>query len=226
MAVNKGFTLIETLVSIVILSMVMFIGTFALKQFDRLLDKEGRPFDTTAKQYIQLFNLVSAVERMSDYFFGSPSSPQLFFKGTESHLEFVSQFDIFQTDALSFFRIEVDRTNGQNTLYMRFLPMDDWLLREDNAPDKNTLRSIKILTGFEKVTFSYLIIDDQSNLLNTGDIANFTEALQWQKNYLGESGYLPLKISIDIDWGDGTRWPMLIDIKSINYAKKAFLRNE
>ncbi len=63
---HNGFTLIELMVTMVIMAIIMALATMALSQFNGYVDKSGRGFDDRINLYLSIERLRETIAQMSD----------------------------------------------------------------------------------------------------------------------------------------------------------------
>lgn len=221
---QRGFTLLELLLAMILLSAIMSLGTMALNQFLNLAEKSGKSFDSKVAQNIALFNLVSVIEQADDYFYTQQGRQTLFFKGNSQHLSFVSNYALGNDGSPVFVSLWQEQAIEGNTLWLSYIPMSsNILLREQDVPELDGMRSLKILHGFKSLRFSYLGVNDIAPLILQGDATNYKQDLLWVAEYDAPVNILPLKIRLLVEWDDGTEWSLIIPPMAMNFAKRDYL---
>lgn len=105
---QKGFTLIEMLVTMVLLSSIVLIGSSAFSLFAKRWDGQLGKFDQTAQKVRDLMLVHEVLDTMIPYIVsGSDNRPGIFFEGNRNGFVGVSTKSIFDKQYQSVIRLSV-----------------------------------------------------------------------------------------------------------------------
>lgn len=224
-----GLTLIELLVTLILMSLVLGVATVSLSQFSRYSDKSGRSFSVQVSELLEMERLNESLEKSLDYYIrANQTTNSLYFVGEEQEIKFVSTTSWLQGEktSINFLTIEQD-PNDDNllsmVLYQQMLS-DSVFYEEGQLPDKESMQAFVILTGIRDISFDYLGIKDVRQLFLNNEGNNYQRNLRWDSRYSAlQTGYLPDKIRINIQWPDGRQWPCIIRVRAMNQAKRSLM---
>ncbi len=226
---EKGFTLLELLASIALMGLVMALATFSLSQFGQYSDRSGLVFESRINRYLSLGRLGDLLQSTLDYYVvDNLDHTQLFFRGGLEKVEFVSQtsWQVDNQASINILAVEESVTDPNLfslVLYHRPL-VGKVFFALSELPEKESLPSNLILDGAERITFEYLGIEDIRDIYPNGISENFLQELDWRNRYNSlNTGYIPIKFRMNVEWPDGSSWPCIISIKAQNYAKRGFM---
>lgn len=223
----SGFTLVELLSAMVLMSLIMSLAAMSLSQFSQYGEKSGLGFNDRINRYLNLERLNDVVGRALDYYVkDNLEHTRLFFRGDSELFSFVSgtSWDEDNRASLSILAIE-ESNDGLKSLVLYQKKLTEQVFFEvSQFPDKDQLNGALILDGASEITFEYLGVRDFRQLYSMGTTDNYRKDLVWDKRFDGlESGYLPEIIKINVKWPNGTTWPCLIKIKAMNYSKRSLM---
>ena len=105
---HKGFTLIEMLVTMVLLSSIILIGSSAYSLFSKRWDGQLGKFDQTTQKVRDLMLVHEVLDTMIPYIVsGSDNKPGIFFEGNRNGFVGVSTKSIFDKEYQSVIRLSV-----------------------------------------------------------------------------------------------------------------------
>jgi len=197
---ESGFTLVELLIAMTLLSMIMLLGTWSFSTFTSRW--EGRlgyfaKHVSQSKDYILLSDVISSI---SPYLYNSNKRAKYYFEANNSQINAVSQSAIFNTNTPVVFKLSVE-TFSNGTKYLLY---QEGILTPFNQDKKNILTHEKILIKeahhisfefFGWATISEKIISEDP--LSGGS----SKKPQWRNNYNSKISNL-MPISIRIKWND------------------------
>jgi prepilin-type N-terminal cleavage/methylation domain-containing protein len=197
-----GFTLIEVLISMLLLSLVMFIGSLSFSVFTQRWQSDMGHFTEQADRARKLFLLQRSIQGISNYFvLDSKNEPVYFFLGSSDHLVFVTNNPIFSA-------------GSQALVRLRVIPLEDGaqeLVYQESSFNKFPLLSLEPLPIADKslvilkavnIRFNYYGWMSNQDRLESYD----NEVLKplrpkWQDEYLAhEVAILPY--AINLTWGE------------------------
>jgi len=153
---QNGFTLIELMIAITILSLLLFIGSFSYSLMSERWNKELGQFSQTAKEAKNLEILQRLLEGVQPYVVVDKNKkPSLFFIGAKTSLLAISRSGIFETQYPVIFRLTtVNKGNGQVDLVYQSASTRNVLLK---GTDQNIEFSKKLILfeNLEKIELSY-----------------------------------------------------------------------
>lgn len=224
---HRGFTLVELLSAMVVMSLVMVLATMSLGQFSRYSDKSGAGFEQRINRYLALDRLGQTLEQMLDYYVvDNVQAPRLYFVGEEQEIRFVTTNSWQHDDrsSISYLVVEEDVDGSEAlVLYQRSLTDNVFFVWAD-APEQSEMTANIVISGATDIRFEYLGIENIRQLYPSGISDNYRKNLLWKSRFLGkDTGYLPEKIKIEVEWPNGTTWPMIIAIRAFNFSKRGFM---
>lgn len=223
----SGFTLIELLSAMVLMSLIMALATMSLSQFSQYRDISGLGFEARINRYLSLERMAGLIEKTTDYYVKDTlGKVRPYFIGDKEGIKFVSTTSWVQDERASLNYLVVEENADSLkalVLYQKNL-VEDVFFEVSQFPQKETLSAVLLLEGASRITIEYLGIDNIRQLYPSGTTDYFPSKLKW--NYRFDSsgtGYLPDKVKINVEWPDGTVWPCIVDIKSLNYSKRSLM---
>jgi len=153
---NKGFTLIELMISISILTMLLFTGTYSYSLMSDRWNKELGQFSHSAKEAKHLALLQSLLEGVQPFVVvDKEKKPSFFFIGDNTSLLAISRAGFFNTPFPEIFRLTtVEKENGKVDLVYQSISTESFLLTgtEQNI---NFSKQIILFSDLDKVSFRY-----------------------------------------------------------------------
>lgn len=216
-----GFTLIEILIAMLVLSIVMFIGSLSFSTFSQRWQKDMGSFTQEVANAKNLVLLQKAFSGISNYIVkDDDNEPVYFFKGNEKYLMFVTNNPVFTTDGQALIRLSVTiRADGRQQLRYEEAPFEiSPLLRLTSLPKANYSQ---ILLTDNNIRFNFYGWEDQKQR------AAFYEgepmSPKWIQEYFGEkSGMLPY--AVNITWGSNE--PIIFPVPNDNAYQLIYTREK
>jgi len=180
---TNGFTLIELMIAISILSMLLFTGSYTYSLMSQRWNKELGTFSTSAKIAKNLTILQRLIEGVQPYVvIDNKKSPSFFFIGDETSLLAVSRAGIFSGDYPEIFRLTtIENSNGLVDLVYQSASTENVLLIGTDQ-EINFTKKLVLFNNLEKVEFRYYgwnNLSEKSNSSENGKHKN------WLPNYSG-----------------------------------------
>lgn len=221
---QQGFTLVEMLVTTIILSVMVAIAFFAMGLY--LKGWEAYRFgDTTAIQKYRSRSLIrDALESVWEYYVTDPLNERSnvfypFFKGDSEELIAITSSSVFHQGVPAVFRLRLisDDSNSFNLVYEES-PLDNWYLRY-NDDDYTYSFSMIYMPNVSKVQFRYFgYLEDR--YIKESDIIERVN--QWQGAFDGRYRHAVPEI-IEITISDGDHRQILKFYVQANNQKKSDL---
>lgn len=220
-AKSTGFTLIEILIAMLVLSIVMFIGSLSFSTFSQRWQQDMGSFTQEVVNAKNLVLLQKAFSGMSNYIVkDDKGEPVYFFKGNEKYLMFVTNNPVFNTDGQALIRLSVTvRADGKQQLKYEEAPFElSPLLSLASLPKANYSQ---ILLTYNDIRFNFYGWEDQKQR------AAFYEgepmSLKWMREYFGEkTGMLPY--AVNITWGSNE--PIIFPVPNDNAYQLIYTREK
>lgn len=153
---TKGFTLLEMLVAMMVLSMVVLVASNAYSIFSHKWQGRLGHFNETAMQYRMETIVDSVLSKITAYVvFNSQHLPRLYFEGNKNGFVAVSLSSIFSSSVPAVIRLRTEQNNnfGYDLWYDEW-PMQDGLLYKTTQDVKYT-RSVLLLKDARRIDFNY-----------------------------------------------------------------------
>ncbi|WP_220782408.1 pilus assembly FimT family protein [Shewanella sairae] len=208
---TKGFTLIEILIAMLLLSMVMFIGSLSFSTFSQQWQKDMGTFTEEVANAKNLVLLQKAINGIANYIVkDTDDDPAYFFKGNDKYLVFITNKPVFSVGQQALVRLSVAvNQDGSQQLVYEESPFDrNPLLRIDELPQS---RFMQVLLTDEQIRFNYYGWQDQQQ--RSAYYEGEPTSPKWISEYFGEnSGMLPY--AINITWGNNE--PIIFPVPNDN----------
>jgi len=166
---NRGFSLIELLVALAIMSMTLLISSLGYSFFMERWQKNLGKFDTSANVAKKLLLTKRAISGVAPYIIkNADSSSTIYFEGDENGFVTITRRSFFHSDSPSVIRFSII----QSVDFSYSLIYQDYSL--ENNPLTNYQQSINfqrqvvLLTGMSDINFNYLGYSDQNSRANNG----------------------------------------------------------
>ena len=199
----KGFTLVELLVTMSLLSMIILIGSSAFKVFSNSWDGHIGRFDLTLKNARNLVLVQDVLDSLVPYVaYDKSGKPIIYFEGNRNGFVAVSSKSIFTPHSYAVVRFSVRQNpdSKYDVLYEEW-PMKNAVLDTIGEP----LNFSQPLVLFESVSdpkfkyFGWGNITDRNNLGEFGSAPG-----DWLDNFNGvEALFLPIKTSLSFETRSG-----------------------
>jgi len=215
----KGFTLLEMLVSIVVLSMVIGISTYAYSMFIRQWDGQLGRFDAAQAQYQRLEWLAAALEDTLPYLVRDDAGVAgFYFLGRDEGLTLVTMSPIFGVGEPALIRVfrEPDALDAWQIVYEEAPFASTLLARADQRMDFR--HRLVIARGLPRPVFRYFGWADLQTRVTVVESLNSERS--WFDEYDGLlRHYHPEKIELRLG-SDATvfEFPVRVDSLVTKYA--------
>ena len=202
---SRGFTLIEILVSTLILVMVIGVAITALSSFMGLWEKSDKLFSNTFDSARNRILLRNSFESISEYYITDKSNKTWaetkyqyfpFFQGDFNSIEFITLSSVFHHGAPAVAMFYIKRNNfGNFDLIYKEADLDKFYIKY--AEDKiNYSKHITLYQNLDEVKIRYYGVVDTSFNPETMQL---TKISKWEKNFFGKNrNCLPSRIEIRI----------------------------
>lgn len=229
MAHSRGFTLVELLIAVSILSMLMFTGTFVYSQLSARWDKEISQFDQHISAlkgvHILKSQLESVLPSVIDTQGEAQTTPSYFFEGGPRSVLALAGERVFGHGGTEVFRLTAVRNEqGKFDLIYQASDMNGArLMRGDQVVDFE--HQLVLLRNLDDVDFSYFGFKDFATQGRVNDELN-PSAPQWFDTFSGLSSQThPWRMRIRVR-ENGQPWSFHIDWdrKSVRYMANVLER--
>ena len=192
---STGFTLIEILIAMLILSIVMFIGSLSFSTFSQRWQKDMGSFTQEVANAKNLVLLQKVFNGISNYIVKDNKNGLVyFFKGNEKYLLFVTNNPIFNTDSQALIRLSVSvRADGKQQLIYEEAPFElAPLLSLNSLPAPNYRQ---IMFSDDNIRFNYYGWENQEQRIAFYEGESMSP--KWIQEYFGDkTGMLPYAINL------------------------------
>lgn len=194
---KNGFTLIELMISISILTLLLFTGSYSYSLMSERWNKELGQFSNTAKTAKHLELLQRLVEGVQPYVVvDDKKKPSLFFIGSRTSLLAVSRAGLFSDEFPEIFRLTaLEKESGKFDFIYQSISTEKVLLTGTNQKlvfDKE----IVLFSDLDQVKLNYY---GWSHLYIKNSNDKKTNKPQWFERYSGiDNQLLPEKYSITL----------------------------
>lgn len=223
MIARRGFTLIEMLVSLVILTSIMLLSSEAYRFFVTQLNQRQDSFSQLSEQFKRMTWVQNQLAATDMYYVSSNNGGlELYFKGSKDSLMWVSSTSVSKpgTAALSALSLQ-----EQQLTYCE-IRLDALLLKQDDVTLSQLCQnfSLNVMSASELNIEYYGWADIVAQLSNTAlaPEATITGAPQWFSKYQGsETGTLPSLVKLSLKQDDATAeyW---IQLYGLNPSKAGY----
>lgn len=211
---HLGFTLIELMVSLVLLSMVILIGSSAFSMFSSRWDGRLGKFSQSVSQARNMILVEEALSSIIPYVtFDEKNNPQLYFEGNRNGFVAVTLRPVFSPDQAAVIRIQaIQQADLSFKLSYQEWPMEEGLLVNSqqeipfNAP-------LVLFSDLKQVDFSYFGWRSLKDRDWTPDsLAPSREPKDWLNNYNSLTiGLQPEKVAIEFQ-GDKAKHSIFAEL--------------
>jgi len=183
---SKGFTLVELLISLSILSMLMFTGSYVYSTISNRWDKELGEFNSHFSEARGLILLDKLINGVMPFVIRSHSSglPTMFFVGKADSLLAVSHSGIINTDYPEIFRLTVikNKIDKFDLVYQAISSRKILLLETEQSI--NFEKSIILMKNLDAASFEYYGWPDFNTKVNS-NFDPIAMHLKWYSEYSG-----------------------------------------
>lgn len=194
---SKGFTLIELMIAITILSLLLFTGSFSYSLMSERWNKELGQFSQSAKQAKNLELLQRLLEGVQPYVVVDKNKkPSFFFIGDNNSLLGVSRSGLFETEYPVIFRLtaNVKESGTVDLVYQSASTKNILLIGTDQSIEFT--KQVVLFTGLDKVEFSYY---GWSHLYEKSAEIKNSNNQRWYERFSGiDNQLMPEKYSVTL----------------------------
>ena len=194
---SAGFTLIEMLVTLVLLSAIVLVGSSSYSIFSKRWDGQLGKFDRTLQDVRDLMLVESVLDSLIPYVtYDQSETPVLYFEGNRNGFVSVSEKSVFSEKIPAVVRFSVVQNDDLSfdVIYEEW-PMEDNVLRS-TYQKFNFDRPIKLFESVKSPTFEYFgwkSVVDREGLLDDRNLMPAT----WLPSLNSlEAGLLPERIRL------------------------------
>ncbi|MBF0225770.1 MAG: prepilin-type N-terminal cleavage/methylation domain-containing protein [Desulfobacterales bacterium] len=198
---TNGFSLVEVLISTIILSLIVFIVSFSYSIFLRGWSAKKLIDIKAINDYRERTLLRNSLESAYDYFITDHSNEKIgfyypYFNGHDSSIEFVTLSSVFWKGLPAAARLRADKDeNGLQKLIYEEVPLDSFFIKYDS--DKIIYKKSMIpYDNIKQISFRYYgLLKSVMNSLTL----SFDFFYDWQNEFIGKDKRLmPEIIEISI----------------------------
>lgn len=193
----EGFTLIELMIAVSILSMLLFTGSYSYGILTERWNKELGQFSASVKQAKHLELVQRALEGIQPFVVvDKKQTPSFFFIGAESNLLSVTRAGFFSGDFPEIFRLtSIKKDNGLFDLIYQAKSTKNFLLLGTEQSIEFD-HQMTLFTDLEKVTFSYF--GWESMLIKNSESETLHQK-KWFERFSGiDNQLLPSKFNLTL----------------------------
>lgn len=193
----KGFTLIELMISISILTLLLFTGSYTYSLLHSRWDKQLGGFDANVYMARNLELLQRILEGIHPFIVVDQKKvPSFFFIGAQNSLLAVSQSGMFSENFPEIFRLtSVQQSSGKFKLIYQAISTENILLRGTEQVI-NFQKKITLFENLDSVNFSYL---GWRNYQEKSDRHNSGHKMIWSSAYSGINTQItPQKLTLTL----------------------------
>tara|TARA_R110000772_G_scaffold154487_1_gene265506 strand:+ start:9023 stop:9718 length:696 start_codon:yes stop_codon:yes gene_type:complete len=194
--VTRGFTLIELMIAISILSLLLFTAGYSYSLLSSRWNHELGQFSSSAKRIKHLGLTQKLLEGVQSFIVvNDDDKPFFFFIGNNDSLLAVSQAGIYDNDAPEIFRLTaLKKAEGSFDLIYQSTSTKITMLKKTNQNIEFT-KTLILFSGLDNVVFNYYgwnHFDDKSN-------SNGANKQTWYSKYSGiDRKYMPSKMTLTL----------------------------
>ena len=154
---NKGFTIIELMIAISILSLLLFTGSYSYSLMSERWNKELGQFSKSAQNAKQLENLQRLIEGVQSFIVvDTNQTPSFFFVGDNNSLLAVSRSGLFSGEFSEIFRLTtVAKESGKFDLVYQSSSTEDVILIGTEQSIEFT-QKLTLFSNLDNISFRYL----------------------------------------------------------------------
>jgi prepilin-type N-terminal cleavage/methylation domain-containing protein len=223
---NKGFTLIELMISISILSLLLFTGSYSYSLMSERWNKELGQFASSAKNYKHLELVQRLLEGVQPYVVvDNKKKPSFFFIGDNNSLLAVSRSGIFSGEYPEIFRLStINKTNGKVDLIYQSASTESILLK-GTEQSINFTHQLVLFSNLDNIQFNYY---GWSHLYEKNAVDKKNKKAQWFERFSGiDNQIMPEKYSVTLTKsGQGLSIPIQLEAKPERWLSPYFKENQ
>ena len=224
-----GFTLIEVLISTVILSALIYLAAFSYSTFLDAWERRNVLGREALDAYRTHSLLRASLESIYDYYITDPADETQkvyypFFKGEKTGMEFVTLSSVFEKGRPALAALRLEKQNdgeGYKLLYEETPLTGSYIKHVDRLPQY--LYSMTIYERVKGLTIRYY---GEWGVEKANQQETAETVYRWQDAFFGkERRIIPEKIELVVDTGREKK-SLLISVRGNNYYKKGFFNRE
>lgn len=207
-ASQSGFTLIEMLVAIILLSGIVFIASFSFATFSQYWVKQESNFDNQAHQLRNRMAMQNAINGLSNYLLQQDNDTVYFFKGGRQTVQFVTTQPLFSHSQQALVSLEIVPTeSNRDELIYREAPIEKRTFLTVSQPPQ--FRHKVSIMKRERMRFNFYGWASVNTLNAFYERAPVSP--EWTASYdAAQTGVMPL--ALNIIWGDNE--PIIFNLPS------------
>jgi prepilin-type N-terminal cleavage/methylation domain-containing protein len=217
---SNGFTLIELMIAISILTMLLFMGSYVYQMLASRWDKELGTFNHSAKWAKNLTLTKNLLQGVQPFIIMNKSAKvkknAFFFVGSNDSLLSVSRSGLFDKNYSEIFRLKVlQKSNGLFDLVYQSASTKNTLLLY--AQQKITFeQQVTLLKGVTEIKFNYLGWD---GFIEKGEAEEDNSIPTWRESFSGiDNQLLPERMTVYIRKGQKiVEFSVIFDSNSLRY---------
>jgi prepilin-type N-terminal cleavage/methylation domain-containing protein len=226
MSKDKGFTLIELMIAITILSLLLFTGSYSYSLMSERWNKELGQFSSSAKTSKNLALLQRLLEGVQPYVVvDSKKTPSFFYIGDKTSLLAVSRAGLFSGQYPEIFRLStITKENGNVDLLYQSASTEEILLT-GTTQNITFSREMILFNDLDQVIFSYY---GWPHLYQKNAVDKKGKVPLWSERYSGiDNQLMPEKYAIRlIKAGKALSFPIQLETKSERWLAPYYKENQ
>jgi len=219
---QKGFTLIELMIAISILSLLLFTGAYSYSLMSERWNKELGQFSTSAKVAKNLDLLQRLLTGVSPFVVvDNKRKPSFFFIGASDSLLAVSNTGLFSNNYPEIFRLtSLEKENGLIDLIYQSESTENVLLT-GTAQSIDFAKEIILFSDLDSVSFSYF---GWENIFVKNSRSETGFKQKWQNSYSGiDKQLIPnLFTLVLVKGGESLSFPVILEADSEHWLSPYF----
>lgn len=230
---EAGFTLIEILISSIILASLIYLATLSYSLFMRLWEQGGVKASAMTERYRIDILLGSSLESIYDYYVTDPVNERIglyypFFIGAEHNMEFITLSSVFAKGFSAIARLGVKQINeGARPRYQVIYeekPLRNFYLKYDNFSGPFSYKII-VFDNVEDFRLRYFgVWQEEHKVGGAGSVPEIV--YKWQNSFYGKKNMaIPRKLELTVVRA-GNRETFHCQIIPTNVFKQSFFRRE
>ena len=206
----RGFTLVELLISVALLSALVFTGSYVFSMLSRKWDSELGDFDKVTSMSRNKALLYHAIKGILPHAIkDSNGKPVFFFEGNQSSLLAVTTNGIFESEGLEIFRLTLVRNEDSSASLVYQAASETSALLTSSSQELTFEHQVTLLSNIQTLNLEYLgweSLDSRNNDANA--------SVNWLESYSGlESQLIPQKLKLTVQYQNSV-WRIFSDLNS------------
>ena len=208
-----GFTMIELLIAMMLLSSVIFIASMSFSVFSSKWQQKTGRFDLAASEVRNLLAVQKSIRAMASYLvFNEQQKPVYFFVGEPEQLTFITSKPVFThaAQAIVMLKVETEPDSEQQLLVYYEAPLERVFRSTGQQPD---FQFREVIARQRNIRFNYFGWVNLQQRAEFYDGASYRP--EWQTTYDGSrNGMLPY--GINLSWDENE--PVIFPVANDNYS--------